>query len=160
GLAQSGRTCLFVSHNMHHVGSLSKRCLYLGAGSVIYDGGAGPAIDLYFRDVLRAGDSGGTGERAGSSASGVPVAHQVEAIDESGSAALLSVEAAGPAGRPELRTGDDLQITVTYSLPESSGIVHVQISLWTEQGLLVTTADSRAATTPGFPAGERRATTC
>ena len=46
-VAKSGRTVLFVSHNMASVSSLCNRCLILDNGQVAYDGPAGEAVLRY-----------------------------------------------------------------------------------------------------------------
>jgi len=55
--SRSGRTVLFVSHNMAAVASLTTRCLVLNSGTVAYDGPTAVAIDYYTRIGQRGGDS-------------------------------------------------------------------------------------------------------
>jgi lipopolysaccharide transport system ATP-binding protein len=48
-VAQTGRTVLFVSHNMHSVSVLCNRGLYLTRGEVTYHGDVGGAVDEYLK---------------------------------------------------------------------------------------------------------------
>jgi lipopolysaccharide transport system ATP-binding protein len=50
-VSRSGRTVLFVSHNMTAVRQLTSRCILLKKGKVFFDGSPTDAIDTYF-DVL------------------------------------------------------------------------------------------------------------
>ncbi len=47
--SRSGRTVLFVSHNMAAVGNLTSRCVVLSAGAVTFDGPPAAAIEHYMR---------------------------------------------------------------------------------------------------------------
>jgi lipopolysaccharide transport system ATP-binding protein len=51
--AQSGRTVLFVSHNMEAVRSLCSRCVWMKNGRVHGDGSVEEIIESYFDDVSR-----------------------------------------------------------------------------------------------------------
>jgi len=46
---QSGRTVLYVSHNMNTIRRLCDRCVVLDKGKIIFDGDVEPAIELYMR---------------------------------------------------------------------------------------------------------------
>lgn len=46
-VSRSGRTVLFVSHNMAAVRQLTNRCLLLSRGQIAFDGESGRAIELY-----------------------------------------------------------------------------------------------------------------
>ena len=52
-VANEGRTVLFVSHNMTAIRSLCTRTLLVDAGTVRYDGEAGPGIDRYLAGTLQ-----------------------------------------------------------------------------------------------------------
>jgi lipopolysaccharide transport system ATP-binding protein len=60
-LAGSGRTVLFVSHNMPAVRALTGRCLYLHRGRIAADGPTAAVIDAYLKDAweARAGEGAG-----------------------------------------------------------------------------------------------------
>lgn len=44
-----GRTVLFVSHNMQSIASLTKRCLVLNNGTIVFDGDTSESIDAYLK---------------------------------------------------------------------------------------------------------------
>jgi lipopolysaccharide transport system ATP-binding protein len=50
-LSSCGRTVFFVSHNMPAVRSLTRRCLYLQDGRLLFDGPTPEAIDRYLGDA-------------------------------------------------------------------------------------------------------------
>jgi lipopolysaccharide transport system ATP-binding protein len=54
GVAQSGRTVLFVSHNMQVMAQLCSRLLLLDHGELVAEGPAAPVIDRYLNDALAA----------------------------------------------------------------------------------------------------------
>jgi lipopolysaccharide transport system ATP-binding protein len=45
-----GRTVLFVSHNMQSISTLTKRCIVLEHGKVIYEGNTADSIDFYLQN--------------------------------------------------------------------------------------------------------------
>jgi lipopolysaccharide transport system ATP-binding protein len=51
GFAQSGRTVLFVSHNMEAVRSLCQRCIWMKNGRVHEDGKSEEILESYFNEV-------------------------------------------------------------------------------------------------------------
>ena len=53
-VSRSGRTVLFVSHNMAAVRQLTTRCLLLSRGKVIFDGAPARAIELYSEAMSQA----------------------------------------------------------------------------------------------------------
>ena len=55
GLAQSGRTVLFVSHNLSSIANLCTRCLYLKNGRLAFDGRVHDAVNAYQADLKNAG---------------------------------------------------------------------------------------------------------
>ncbi len=50
-VARNGRTVLFVSHNMHAVGSLCERGLFLHHGRVVFHGSATESVTRYLEDA-------------------------------------------------------------------------------------------------------------
>ena len=52
-VSNSGRTVLFVSHNMSAVRSLTDRCLVLEGGRIKYDGATDGAVTLYLNEASR-----------------------------------------------------------------------------------------------------------
>ena len=61
--SRSGRTILFVSHNINAVRSLTSRCLYLKRGHLEFAGPTAEAIDLYTRN-LRSDRTASSGQHA------------------------------------------------------------------------------------------------
>jgi ABC-type polysaccharide/polyol phosphate transport system ATPase subunit len=57
--ARSGRTVLFVSHNMAAVSALCEKAILLENGRVVRDGSASHVVDEYNQAVLRAGATNG-----------------------------------------------------------------------------------------------------
>ena len=55
--SRSGRTVLFVSHNMAAVANLTHRCLVLSGGAVAFDGAPAAAIEYYMQTAV--GGAGG-----------------------------------------------------------------------------------------------------
>ena len=53
----SGRTVLFVSHNMAAVSQLCDRCIALKDGKIHFDGATEEGIDAYFKTISPGGDS-------------------------------------------------------------------------------------------------------
>lgn len=51
-VSKSGRTVLFVSHDLNAVSSLCTKCVVIQKGSVIYDGATQAGIDLYLSNDL------------------------------------------------------------------------------------------------------------
>lgn len=57
-MVESGRTILFVSHNMDQVKSICERCVYLSEGRVIEDGNTNDVVNTYLNAESRAVRSG------------------------------------------------------------------------------------------------------
>jgi hypothetical protein len=102
----------------------------LRSGSVVHDGTASEAIELYLQDALQKSQTSNTGNSSGQ-------------FYETHS--LLNVHGANSQGSPELDRDDDLIVTVKYRALAPPEEIHFNLSIWTEQGLLVTSADSRLA---------------
>jgi lipopolysaccharide transport system ATP-binding protein len=51
GVAQTGRTVLFVTHNMAAVENLCRRAIVLQRGHIVFDGPAKEGIDHYYQSV-------------------------------------------------------------------------------------------------------------
>lgn len=52
----SGRTILFVSHNMNSIKSVCNRCILVEQGSIKFDGSPGECIDIYYRNQRSQGN--------------------------------------------------------------------------------------------------------
>lgn len=57
-VSRSGRTVLFVSHNMASIKALCSRCLYMRNGRVVSDGAPGEIIDEYLASSVRVSEDG------------------------------------------------------------------------------------------------------
>lgn len=103
-ITQSGRTILFVSHNLATIQSMCDRTLYLKQGRVVYDGPTAMAIQEYLRDGQE--DFFGMGTF---SLQNVTRLGNGDALFESIELKAISKE---PDQTGSLRTGDDLQVTL------------------------------------------------
>jgi ABC-type polysaccharide/polyol phosphate transport system ATPase subunit len=74
--------------------------------------------------------------------------------------AILSITAANASGDSELNQGEDLIITVKYRASPNLLQVRFQLSIWTEQGLMVTCADTRLMDQPESPVLEEGVAAC
>jgi lipopolysaccharide transport system ATP-binding protein len=127
--SQEGRTILFVSHNMAAIEAFCRRCVYLEAGRVIYDGDTPGAIEQYL-----AGGSVGSQRTTGvfdlDTAQGTaPGSHQI----------LRRIEIRrGDELADALRMGEGLSLTIKVSgFSLTRHVITVAI---------VTSADLRIAT--------------
>ena len=50
-VSKSGRTVLFVSHNMASISNLCSRCIVVDKGTVVFDGEVENAIDFYYKSI-------------------------------------------------------------------------------------------------------------
>ena len=66
-VGQSGRTILFVSHNMAAIQNLCRRCVVLDGGQMAFDGSVGDGIDRYLQNIAdtAAADIGSRTDRKG-----------------------------------------------------------------------------------------------
>ena len=55
-IARSGRTILFVSHNLPAIERLCSRCIVFEKGMIVFDGKPNEAIDFYYRTQVSSGD--------------------------------------------------------------------------------------------------------
>lgn len=119
-LSRSGRTVLFVSHNMPAVRSIVERCIYLHSGRAIADGPTSDVIDRYLANSWEKRGSGGETDlnyyrrdaNAGS---------QVRII-------RLKVLCDSSTGTPTIRSGDS--VDVRFELHADQPISDAFFSLW------------------------------
>jgi lipopolysaccharide transport system ATP-binding protein len=95
-IAQSGKTVLFVSHNMDAVRNLCQRCVWLQGGRLHDDGKADDIIQAYFDSMSR--------ERAFSS----------EHPDHGLIIQKISLKNAGGEMASQFRPGEDLVVEISY----------------------------------------------
>ena len=100
----SGRTVLFVSHNMGAVRSLCQRGLMLDSGGIVFDGSASDAVATYMSNV---GSLEGGGEIAWPSDD--PSRPSTEEV------ALTGIRLIAPSGRSQSVFGTDMSIRVEIS---------------------------------------------
>jgi hypothetical protein len=130
-----GGSLVFVSHSPYHVQSICRRGILLEGGRLAFDGTAVECLDRYFGAQLHAGGNG----------DGV-VARRALNLDEDHPVAVEWVKAE-PAGGGELRTGDDVFVTLGYRSLKSAS------ALW---GFSVWTGDQWVCVTGGFDTTPRR----
>ncbi len=131
-IAASGRTVLFVSHNLAAVQRICKRAYLLEAGRVIQEGGSGEIVASYLT-------KGGGDQKSGI----VDLGDNVER-GGNGDALLRRVELQGPDGQPSgrLMLGDEFTVAMDWEVlrPVRRGIVEVGIV--TPEGTRVLTVQS------------------
>jgi lipopolysaccharide transport system ATP-binding protein len=127
---RSGRTTLFVSHNMPVVENLCDRVLWLADGKVVRDGPASEVVRAYLGDaVARAGERTELAPR------------------EDAAATFLSAAVAGADGGPPVQ-GGDLMVLARVAVRSPVAGLKVRIALTTLEGHPVcnlTSADVRRA---------------
>jgi lipopolysaccharide transport system ATP-binding protein len=144
-VAESGRTVLFVSHNMAAVQELCGRGVWIHEGRIKRDG----RVDEVVREYMRSVPAGvGMGTFAGSRVTG------------DGQVELLSYRVTNVGGetQPPPGTLEDLNIVVTVRAHRPIAQPACGIAIYNEFGVLMTSLNTveRGVTLPAFPAGETR----
>jgi len=125
-VGQSGRTILFVSHNMQAIRRLCDRAVYLRSGRVIFDGAVDQAIALY----MEQGVCGRTVEFNSAVISSLPPdpAFCLTAVDlqQNGKRVNLTVD-----------NNSDLEVLFSYQVLERTSGLRVYFDLLDDQGLLI-----------------------
>ncbi len=106
-VARSGRTVLFVSHNMGAVANLTSRCLYLDHGRVLMHAETHEVLDRYLGDSLA---------RSGGSREGLDHYRRENNPDAIARFEALRIEGEGgqPDGSvPDLEIGEEIRIAMT-----------------------------------------------
>ncbi|RMG47006.1 MAG: ATP-binding cassette domain-containing protein [Acidobacteria bacterium] len=121
-VARSGRTVLFVSHNMGAVRRLCSRVIQLESGRVVRDGPAAEVVRSYLDEVVPAS---GTDE----------VERQLAALPEDPAVRLTHVEVRQD-GRPTSRVSDDapVEIEIGYVVKQDLTGLRVYFELLDEEG--------------------------
>lgn len=129
GLRRSGRTVLFVSHNLAAVENLCTRGIWIEAGKIRMDGAA--------RDVL----SGYMGSFAGKQPSGFDLSRVEERLG-SGEIRYTRLEYLDKEGKPctLIRSGDSVVIRLYYHAKKPITYPSFGFRLFTHMGTLVTAA--------------------
>ena len=133
GLRTSGRTVLFVSHNMAAVESLCSRCIWIEAGRLRADGEARSIVSEYMRTFAR------------SSEGAVNLAN-VESRTGNGDARFTHMAFLNEAGEPTnyIRSGDRLTLRFNYRANKVLREFVVDIHIYNEYGTLVTSSSNWA----------------
>lgn len=123
GVANEGRTVLFVSHSMETIARLCNKAVLLNSGRVEFSGSSGNAINIYLKS-----DFGTTAKRqwkSGDRAPGNDVVRLVEVVahDKNG-VCLESFDITEPIG-----------ITMTYDVLKEGAIFTHSINLFNESGV-------------------------
>jgi homopolymeric O-antigen transport system ATP-binding protein len=126
-LQKSGRTILFVSHNMTAVEKLCPRTLWIDQGQIRGDGDTSKVM----RDYM---DQFAESRRAGADLA------QIEDRDGTGEVRITGIEFLDSRGKakPIIRSGDCLTIRMHYHAKQRVGDPQFGVSLRTESGALVT----------------------
>ncbi|MCS6859893.1 MAG: ABC transporter ATP-binding protein [Abditibacteriales bacterium] len=132
-LTQCGITCLFVTHNMHLIGLIAQQCLYTKNGNVHHYTDARCAIELYLSESQNVDMD----NRLSTSQTDVNIG-----VSET-KTAILSVNAVSSRGRTEIQPGEDLIVRIHYQSDSDNPPAHFNVSIWSENGSLVTSADTR-----------------
>jgi lipopolysaccharide transport system ATP-binding protein len=144
GLRTSGRTVLFVSHNMAAVESLCSRCLWIDAGKLRADGEARSIVADYMRTFAQ-------------SSSGTVNLENIESRTGNGEARFTGMEFLNEAGQPTsmVRSGDRLTLRLHYRANRQLRDLVVGISIDNEYGTMIAasnnwgTGDSIPVVEPG-----------
>ena len=130
--SHSGRTVLFVSHNMAAVNSLCKRCILLESGSIVTDGPTEKVTGLYHAQFaeavwgqsdLRAAPRTGNGEARFTSMTVQPVAPDSSPLDAA-------------------YTGCDLDIKLIIEASQDISNANVSLIIWDRSGYRLTNVNT------------------
>jgi len=146
-LRTSGRTVLFVSHNMSAIENLCPRAIWIEGGEIREDGEAKDVIRAYlsmFADAQRTG-------------------HDLSAIQSrggNGEVRYTGIEFIDPEGRATnlVRSGDELNIRLHFDAREEIRQPHFGVMVYSDMGSLVTTFSTWATglDVPMLPRGKGR----
>jgi len=127
GLQKSGRTVLFVSHNLAAVENLCSRGIWLDGGKVRMDGGTREVILAYMSSF------------AGADSAGSDLSQQASRLG-SGEIQFTRVEYLAPDGTScgVTRSGDPLVIRMHYKARRTMAYPSFGLRLYSEMGTLIT----------------------
>jgi len=139
GLRTSGRTVLFVSHNMAAVESLCSRCIWIEAGQLRADGDARSIVSEYMRTFAQA-------------SVGVVNLENIESRTGNGEGRFTHIEFLNEAGGTInlIRSGDKLTMRLHYRAYKPLRDLVVGINILTEYGTLLA-ANNNWATGDDIP---------
>ena len=127
-VAHSGRTILFVSHNMEALLALCSRCIVIRDGELAYQGTAEEAVNFYHRTFASSIDQG--------------EAHVLySAPSLAGETCITQIEVLDAKGQPQpvVHTWDDVLFRIHYQSPEDvrNATVVLDIRDFKDQRLIV-----------------------
>ena len=155
-VARSGRSVLFVSHNLEATLALCDRGLVLEGGRLTFDGATRPAVDTYRQlagVTTRSGDQLDLGDTP---REGTGEARFAAATVQARSPGAGSVTQDGV-----VHTGDRLEIELSIEATEDVAVASLGLTVGTEGGLLLLNLDSADGPDDGpikLSAGENRLT--
>ncbi len=150
-VAHSGRTVLFVSHNMAAVQNLCTRVLLLEDGRIVRDGEPGPVVGEYLRSFAAASGTRDLSppsiERSGT---GEARLESVEILTSDGTAA------------PVIEMGEGIRVRLTIASKVDIPAATVGIGLFDDDGLRICSLQSVEATgfTVDLQAGSKTVVEC
>lgn len=121
-LARSGRTVLFVSHNMPVVKTLCSRGIVLTSGRVIFDGSATEAVQAYM---------------ASAPATPAGAAVPPESVRYSTGLARVTTAKVGPSDAPTIRYGEELALRLEVDALEPLRDLLVDVKVHAADGTIV-----------------------
>jgi lipopolysaccharide transport system ATP-binding protein len=138
-LRTSGRTVLFVSHNMAAIESLCTRCIWIEGGRLKADGDARTVVAEYMRTFAHA-------------STGAMELEHIESRSGTGAGRFTYLEFLDGSGEPTnvIRSGDKLTMRLHYRLKNAQRDLVVGINIHTEYGTLLA-ASNNWATGDDFP---------
>ncbi len=131
GLSASGRTVLFVSHNMAAVENLCSRCIWIDGGTLKADGDARTVVGQYMKTFAQ------------SSSGSVKLEH-IESRNGNGEAKFIGLDFLDPAGGivNVIRSADKLTIRLYYHAYQRLRELLIGINILTEYGSLVAASNN------------------
>lgn len=105
-ISSEGRTVLFVSHNMAAVRSLCSRGILLSGGRKVFEGTANECVDRYLAEITQ------------NAVNEVDLDSVRRSQGVNPGLKLRKIRLASPDGRPLVRSGDPLEVELTFTVSE------------------------------------------
>ncbi|MFH1154553.1 MAG: ABC transporter ATP-binding protein [Pseudomonadota bacterium] len=131
GLSTSGRTVLFVSHNMAAIENLCSRCIWIDGGAIRADGDARTIVGEYMKTFAKA------------SSGSVKLDH-IESRSGNGDAKFTSLEFLNSGGEviSVIRSADKLTVRIYYRAYKTLPELVIGLNILTEYGTLVAASNN------------------
>lgn len=127
---ENGGVLVLVSHNLHLIQSMCKRCLLLDRGKVDFEGIVTDGVKRYFET------------QNSSYGYGLATESQVE-LSEDNPVVIEKVDIC-PVNGDEIRTGESARLSLYYRATKDFDAVYWNFSIWTrDQSILITTGRAR-----------------